>query len=67
MVPAAHRWKSPVSGPGRLFWRVVDQLDYWVTLARLRVLDALCGPEPETEADERRTCDQLRSDKEGYR
>jgi len=43
-----------VSGPlARLFWRVVDELDYWVTLARLRALDALCGPEAETDADRR--------------
>ena len=31
-----------------LFWRVADALDYLVTLVRLRVLDALAGPEPET-------------------
>jgi hypothetical protein len=36
---------------GRLFWRVADQLDYLVTLARLRILDAVCGPLPETRAD----------------
>jgi hypothetical protein len=35
----------------RLFWRVVDYLDYLVTLARLRILDALAGPLPETPAD----------------
>jgi hypothetical protein len=38
----------------RLFWRVVDELDYLLTLARLRILDALAGPLPETEADQRR-------------
>ena len=27
-----------------LFWRVVDGLDYLLTLARLRTLDALAGP-----------------------
>jgi hypothetical protein len=32
----------------RLFWRVADQFDYLVTLARLRVLDALAVPLPET-------------------
>jgi hypothetical protein len=32
----------------RLFWRVADDLDYLVTLASLRILDALAGPEPET-------------------
>jgi hypothetical protein len=36
---------------GCLFWRVADQLDYLVTLARLRILDALAGPLPETPAD----------------
>jgi hypothetical protein len=29
---------------GRLFWRVADDLDYLVTLASLRVLDALPVP-----------------------
>jgi len=38
----------------RLFWRVADQLDYLVTLARLRILDALAGPLPETPADRQR-------------
>ena len=38
----------------RLFWRVVDQLDYLLTLASLRILDALAGPLPETEADRQR-------------
>jgi hypothetical protein len=28
----------------RLFWRVADQLDYLLTLARLRILDKLAGP-----------------------
>jgi hypothetical protein len=42
-------------GPtARLFWRVADQLDYLMTLAWLRILDAMCGPEPETAADRRR-------------
>jgi hypothetical protein len=32
-------------GPLRhLFWRVADGLDYLVTLAGLRILDALAGP-----------------------
>ena len=38
----------------RLFWRMADDLDYLVTLVRLRVLDALAGPEPETPADQQR-------------
>jgi len=33
------------NGPLRwLFWHVVDELDYLLTLARLRILDALAGP-----------------------
>ena len=36
---------------GHLFWRVADQLDYLVTLAWLRILDAVAGPLPETPAD----------------
>jgi hypothetical protein len=35
----------------RLFWQVADDLDYLVTLASLRILDALAGPLPETPAD----------------
>ena len=42
----------------RLFWHVVDALDYLPTLARLRVLDALAGPEPETPADQQRARDR---------
>jgi hypothetical protein len=46
----------------RLFWRVADQLDYLVTLAQLRILDAVCGPEPETPVDRRRDrTDEVRS------
>jgi hypothetical protein len=44
----------------RLFWRVADDLDYLVTLVRLRVLDALAGPLPETPADQRRKRDRER-------
>jgi hypothetical protein len=35
-----------------VFWRVLDALDYWLTLTRLRILDALCGAELETPADQ---------------
>jgi len=35
----------------RLFWRVADDLDYLVTLTRLRIL---AGPLLETEADRQR-------------
>jgi hypothetical protein len=44
----------------RLFWRVADELHYLVTLATLRILDALAGPEPETPADQRRKPDRER-------
>ena len=42
------------TGLRRLFGRVVDGLDYVQTLVRLRILDAVAGPEPETSADQRR-------------
>ena len=48
---------------GRFFWRAIDRLDYWVTLTRLRVLDALCGPEPETGADQQRMRDREQLEK----
>jgi hypothetical protein len=35
----------------RLFWRVVDAVDYLLTLAWLRILDAHGGPSPKTAAD----------------
>ena len=44
----------------RLFWRVADDLDYLVTLTRLRVLDAIVGPFPETPADQQREQDRER-------
>jgi hypothetical protein len=44
----------------RLFWRVADDLDYLVTLTRLRVLDAIVGPLPETPADQQREQDRER-------
>jgi hypothetical protein len=42
------------TGLRRVLWRVVDHLDYVQTLVRLRILDAVAGPEPETSADQRR-------------
>lgn len=45
---------------GRLFWRVVDELDYWLMLSGLRIVDAVCGPEPETPADRLRNRDRER-------
>ena len=38
----------------RLVWRLLDWLDYRMWDARLRTVDALYGPEPETEADRER-------------
>jgi hypothetical protein len=50
------------SGPARrLFWRVANQFDYLLTLARLRILDALAGPLPETPADQQRERDWIES------
>ena len=47
----------------RFFCRVVDALDYLLTLARLRILDAPAGPEPETPADQQRARDRGRIEK----
>jgi hypothetical protein len=44
----------------RLFWRLADDLDYLLTLVRLRILDALAGLEPETAADQQRKRDRKR-------
>jgi hypothetical protein len=49
------------SVPDRLFWHVADQFDYLWTLATLRILDALTGPEPETPADHQRECERMES------
>jgi hypothetical protein len=38
----------------------LDRANYFVTLARLRVLDWLAGPEPETEADKKREAERER-------
>ncbi len=42
----------------RLFWCVADDLDYLMTLVRLRILDALADPEPEAPADQQRARDR---------
>ena len=34
----------------RLFWRVLDAFDYWLTQGRVCIVDAVCG-ELETAAD----------------
>ena len=47
----------------RLFWRAVDHLDYALTLVRLRILDALACPEPETPADTQRKRDRERTER----
>jgi hypothetical protein len=47
-----------MNGLGRLFWRVLDRFEYWVMHTRLRIVDAVCGPEPETEADQQRRRDR---------
>jgi hypothetical protein len=53
--------RAMADGPlRRLFWRVADQLDYLVSLASLRILDALAGPLPETEADRQLARDRER-------
>jgi hypothetical protein len=36
---------------GRIWCRIADGLDYWLTLTKLRLLDALAGSDPETPAD----------------
>jgi hypothetical protein len=36
---------------GLVFWRVLDALDYWLTLTRLRILDVLCGEGVEITAE----------------
>jgi hypothetical protein len=41
-------------------WSVADRLDQLLTLARLRILDALAGPEPEADADRQRYRDRER-------
>jgi hypothetical protein len=46
--------------PRCLFWRMVNDLDYRLMLARLRILDALAGPLPETPADQHRWQDRER-------
>ena len=38
----------------RFVWRVLDWLDYRIWDVRLRIVDAVYGPEPETEADRER-------------
>jgi hypothetical protein len=48
---------------GRIWWRVADGLDYWLTLTKLRILDALAGSELVTPADLQRRHDTERIEK----
>ena len=48
------------SGLRRILWRVVDHLEYVLTLTKLRILDALAGSELETPADLHRRHDRER-------
>ena len=57
-MPAAPRRKSPVNSLRLIFWRVVGELEYWVMDVGLCIADAICGPEPETEADRQRNCNR---------
>jgi len=43
---------------GRILWRIADGLDYWLTLTKLRILDALTGPLPEMPEDQQRERDR---------
>jgi hypothetical protein len=63
MIGASHQPDVPAMADGptaRLFWRVADALDYLLTLARLRILDALAGPLPETPADRQRDRERIK-------
>jgi hypothetical protein len=42
------------TGLRRVLWRIADGLDYVLTLTKLRILDAVAGPESETSADQKR-------------
>jgi hypothetical protein len=55
---AIHVAVSVVSDSSMIFWRAVDRLDYWIWYARLRIIDALYGPEPVTEANRQRNSAQ---------
>jgi hypothetical protein len=52
------RARSRVTLLARWLWRALDAIDYRMMQARLWVVDALHGPEPETEADRQRGCDR---------
>ena len=54
MVPAPRSGRWRVRMFRRLVWRVLDWIDYRIWDARLRMVDAVYGTEPETEADRER-------------
>jgi hypothetical protein len=54
MVPAPRSGRRRVRMFRRLVWRVLDWIDYRIWDARVRMVDAVYGPEPETEADRER-------------
>jgi hypothetical protein len=51
------------TAPRRFFWRIVDHLDYVLTLVRLSILDAVAGPLPKTPADQQRKRDRERMER----
>jgi len=53
-VPAPRFGRRRVKILSRLVWRMLDWLDYRIWDVRLRVADAIYGPEPEAEADRKR-------------
>lgn len=61
MVPAPRCGRRLVRILSRLVWRVLDRVDYRIWDARMRMVDALYGPEPETEADRERSRHKRRS------
>ena len=48
------------TGLRRLFWRIADGFDYWRTVTKIRILDALADSELETPADLQRRHDRKR-------
>jgi hypothetical protein len=55
---AIHVAVSVVSDSSMIFWRAGDRLDYRIGYGRLRITDALYGPEPVTEANRQRNSAQ---------
>ena len=53
--PRAQSWEDGercrINMLAEWFWRALDALDYRVMQARMRIVDAIYGPKPETEAD----------------